>query len=186
MKITSDFLKRFHLDRRHALLSARNVLILREYFDALDVRNKECLDDLQFLAFIRMNTDLSESQAYSLFDVFDVDGSGSVDFDEFYLLVCMLIAVKDREEKKFLFHHSRTCFELLDEDGSKSISPKEFAQFSFLFNFSGRAVSRIFKEFDVSGDKVWRRVAIHCQPPLSLSVSPRSPCQSYASLSLSR
>ncbi len=41
-----------------------------------------------------MATDLKESQAYKVFDVFDLDRSGTVEFDEFYLLVCILIAVK--------------------------------------------------------------------------------------------
>lgn len=31
-----------------------------------------------------------------MFDMLDVDDSGSIEFDEFYLLVCMLIAVKVR------------------------------------------------------------------------------------------
>jgi Ca2+-binding EF-hand superfamily protein len=102
MRVTSSFLKRMHLDRRHSLLSARNLLVLREYFQVLDARKQESLDDIQFLSFITLNTDLSESKAYGLFDIFDIDGSGSVDFDEFYLLCAMLIAVKDGEEKRFL------------------------------------------------------------------------------------
>lgn len=47
--------------------------------------------------------------------MFDVDNSGLVDFSEFYLLFCMLVAVQDKEEKQFLFRHARTCFELLDQ-----------------------------------------------------------------------
>ena len=45
-------------------------------------------------------------------------------------------------------------FELLDEDGSNDISAEEFESFGFLFNFQGRAVRQIFREFDVSGDQV--------------------------------
>lgn len=51
--------------------------------------------------------------------------------------------------------HSQTVFELLDEDGSSSISANEFEGFSFLFNFEGRAVKQIFNEFDVSGKQVY-------------------------------
>jgi hypothetical protein len=104
-----------------------------------------------------------------IFDVFDVDKSGSLEFDEFYLLVrsppysapcngfhcfkrptaaltdclsdsvahrsrdavgadrpsvqaCILISIKDNCEKQFLHYHWRTCFELLDVDGSKTIT----------------------------------------------------------------
>eukprot|EP00002_Diphylleia_rotans_P004536 TRINITY_DN1338_c0_g1_i6.p1 TRINITY_DN1338_c0_g1~~TRINITY_DN1338_c0_g1_i6.p1 ORF type:complete len:159 (-),score=33.54 TRINITY_DN1338_c0_g1_i6:574-1050(-) len=63
---------------------------------------------------------------------------------------CML---QDNEEKQFLFRHSRTCFELLDDDGSEAISLREFERFGFLFNFGQSSIKSIFKEFDVSGDK---------------------------------
>lgn len=61
---------------------------------------------------------------------------------------------QDKQEKEFIFRHSHTVFELLDEDGSNDISAEEFESFGFLFNFQGRAVRQIFKEFDVSGDQV--------------------------------
>jgi Ca2+-binding EF-hand superfamily protein len=42
----------------------------------------------------------------------------------------------------------------MDEDGSNTISAEEFENYGFLFNFHGAAVTRIFNEFDVSGDQV--------------------------------
>ena len=62
--------------------------------------------------------------------------------------------LQDKQEKEFIFRHSRTVFELLDEDGSHDISAEEFEGFGFLFNFHGSAVRQIFREFDVSGDQV--------------------------------
>ena len=38
-------------------------------------------------------TDLSHDQIYKVFDMLDVDRSGLIDFDEFYLLVCILISI---------------------------------------------------------------------------------------------
>ena len=84
----------------------------------------------------------------------DVDCSGTLDFDEFYLLVCILIAVQDKDEKHFIYRHSRTVFDLLDEDASGNISCHEFEKFGFLFNLQGEAMRTIFSEFDVSGDHV--------------------------------
>lgn len=100
------------------------------------------------------STDLTTSQIYKVFDMLDVDCSGTLDFDEFYLLVCILIAVQDRDEKHFIYRHSRTVFDLLDEDGSGNISCYEFETFGFLFNLQGEAMRTIFSEFDVSGDHV--------------------------------
>eukprot|EP00741_Cyanophora_paradoxa_P006121 tig00000944_g5936.t1 len=153
VKITSSFIKRFHLDRKHRLLNCRSVLEIHEFFNCLDIRDLGAIDDVQFLAFMKASTDLPEAQIYKVFDMFDVDDSGSIEFDEFYLLFCMLVAIKDKEEKQFMYCHSRTCFELLDEDGSKSVGIPEFQRFGFVFNFSKSATNQIFKEFDVDGSK---------------------------------
>ena len=50
--------------------------------------------------------------------------------------------------------HAQTVFELMDEDGSSSISADEFERFSFLFNFEVGAVRQVFDEFDISGNQV--------------------------------
>jgi Ca2+-binding EF-hand superfamily protein len=39
-------------------------------------------------------TDLSKTQIYRVFDMLDGDGSGKIDFDEFYLINCILVANK--------------------------------------------------------------------------------------------
>lgn len=153
MKVTSRLLQRLHLDPSHMLLSGRAVLLVKEFFDAIDVRDMEALDDIGFVAFLCGVTDLTERQALAVYDMLDVDSSGSIEFDEFYLLVCMLVAVKDGMGKQFLWRHSRTCFELLDEDGSKAVSIEEFQTLGMLFDISRGAAVRIFREFDVDGSK---------------------------------
>ena len=153
MRIVSEFLKRLHLDKQHLLLTGRAVQFIKQYFDDLDARGNGELDDVQFVAFMSMSTNLNEQDIYKVFDMFDVDHSGSIEFDEFYLLICMLVAIKDHEEKQFLWRHSRTCFELLDADGSNAVSMDEFETFGFIFNISKRASRRIFKDFDVDESK---------------------------------
>eukprot|EP00898_Chlorokybus_atmophyticus_P005822 jgi/Chlat1/6240/Chrsp44S05848 len=149
MKVTSPFLIRLHLDKTHQLLNGRSFQMLRMYFKALDVRDHDRMDDIAFLAFMRASTDLSTARIYSVFEMFDVDASGYLDFDEFYLLCCMLISIKNHEEKAFSSIHSRTCFELLDADGSGSITLQEFQRFGFMFNISQNASQKIFRHFDV-------------------------------------
>lgn len=67
---------------------------------------------------------------------------------------CTLYWQQDKQEKQFIYRHSRSVFELLDADGSNNISAEEFESFGFLFNFDGGAARQIFKEFDISGDQV--------------------------------
>ena len=113
MKVTCKFLSHMRLDRTYSLLSARDVSVVLEFFKAMDVRGEMALDgisiiftaativvthsllaDIQFYAFMHHATDLSKDQIYRVFDMLDVDNSGLLDFDEFYLLVCILLAVR--------------------------------------------------------------------------------------------
>jgi len=148
MRVKSELLNSLHLDSRQLLLSARGVQVLFEFFTLLDVRGSGELDDVGFTSLMQGLTDLSERDAYKVFDIFDVDGSGSIGFDEFYLIACMLIALKDGQTKQFLWNHSRTCFELIDTDGSNAVSRKEFERFAFMFSIGRKAAKNIFSDFD--------------------------------------
>ena len=151
--VKSSLLNRLHLERREQLLNVRSVQILRQWFDCLDIHKDGFLNDLQVLAILRTMTNLRETQCYRLFDMLDLDKSGNLEFDEFYLLMCVLIAIKDEREKEFLFKHCKTCFSLLDVDGGGTITITEFREFGFIFNISGKASRAAFKEFDVDNSK---------------------------------
>ncbi|KAJ3212600.1 EF-hand calcium-binding domain-containing protein 9 [Dinochytrium kinnereticum] len=162
MKVKWSFIKRLHLDPTYGELSngmIKELISLQlqaflcwEIFKMLDWRGTGSLDDIQFNSFMLMSTDLKEVQIYKVFDIFDLDRSGSVEFDEFYLLMCILVAIKDGQGKQFMYQHWRTCFEILDEDGGKTVSISEFKTLGFLFNFSQRAIRNIYKEFDIVGN----------------------------------
>lgn len=151
MRIKCNFFTRLHLDPHFGVLNGRSAFMVWELFKLLDWRGTGSLDDIQFTVFLSMATDLNEKQIMKVFDIFDLDRSGSVEFDEFYLLICILVAICDNEGKTFMYRHWRTCFEVLDEDGSKAISLKEFETLGFLFNFTPAAIRGIYKEFDVNG-----------------------------------
>ena len=153
MKITSAVIQSLVLDPKHSLLNVRQCSYLLEYFKLLATNDGASLDDIQFRAFLLCSTDLTNSKAERVFELFDVDRSGSVEFDEFYFIVCILAAVYSNSEKRFLNRHWRACFELLDEDGSNSVSVAEFETLGFLFGFSRGSIQKIFDDFDVSGNQ---------------------------------
>ena len=66
----------------------------------------QCTADIQFYCFMRSVTDLKKGQIYKVFDMLDVDRSGLLDFDEFYLLICILVAIRVRAS---LFMYIYTC-----------------------------------------------------------------------------
>ncbi|KAI8894719.1 hypothetical protein BC833DRAFT_660680 [Globomyces pollinis-pini] len=151
MIVKWDFIKNLHLDSKYELLNARSTKLCLEMFKSLDWNESGKLDDIQFQCILNHATDLSVSQIYKIFDILDLDGSGSVEFDEFYLLMCILTAVKDGEAKSFLFQNWKTCFEILDADGSGNVSMEEFQTLGFLFNFSPTAIKHIYQEFHITG-----------------------------------
>ncbi|KAM6953767.1 EF-hand calcium-binding domain-containing protein 9-like [Aplochiton taeniatus] len=109
--------------------------------------------DIQFYHFMCHVTDLKKKEIKMTFDMLDWDACGEIGFEQFYMLVCILLSSEYHVEKNFIFRHSRPVFELLDMDGGRTISPAEFQASGFLFNLKGRALNKIFHEFDVSGDE---------------------------------
>ncbi|XP_051945068.1 EF-hand calcium-binding domain-containing protein 9-like [Xyrauchen texanus] len=141
-------------DRSYCLLSLRNTKIVHEYFCLLDVHNTNTLNDIQFYHFMRHVTDLGKKDIMLTFDMLDSDANGEIDFEEFYMLVCILLSSEHHVEENFICCYSDPVFNLLDMDGSTSINSAEFQSAGFLFNLERSALEKIFHEFDVTGDEV--------------------------------
>ncbi|XP_051869551.1 EF-hand calcium-binding domain-containing protein 9-like [Pristis pectinata] len=148
MKLKPGFIFNFlYLDKIHVLLSVRNTVLLLEYFKLLDVHDSRTLNDVQFFHFLRCITDMSRQHIRKTFIMFDWRASGEIGFDEFYMLICIIIANKDKMEQQFLYRHSRSIFDLFDMDGEHTISPAEFYAAGFLFNIKGRAFLQMFQDY---------------------------------------
>ncbi|XP_070595517.1 EF-hand calcium-binding domain-containing protein 9 isoform X3 [Erythrolamprus reginae] len=127
----------------------------------------EGFEDLQFYYFLHHVTNLRRSQIMLVFDLLDWNGNGEIGFDEFYMLVCIIMAHENHLEKQFIYRHSHAVFELLDIDGGHTVAPAEFQATRFLFNIRKTELSQIFKDFDISGDeqlnyKEFRMFTIFC------------------------
>ena len=70
----------------------------------------------------------------------DFDNSGYIEFPEFYLIVCILLALNENSVKRFIYGHSKIVFELMDADGGGTISADEFARYGFLFSLEEQSV----------------------------------------------
>ncbi|TFK11050.1 serine hydroxymethyltransferase, cytosolic [Platysternon megacephalum] len=119
------------------------------------------ISDLQLYHFLRYVTDLTKKQIMLVFDLLDWNATGEIGFDEFYMLVCILMSheagslgsLLNHLEKQFIYQHSGPVFELLDMDGGHTVGPREFQATRFLFNIKKQELEKIFKDFDVSGDE---------------------------------
>lgn len=153
MELYSPLLNGMHLDRTYSLLTVRNTTLLYEMFSLLDAHNLGELNDSQFGSFLRSTTPLKGDHIDTIFQMLDRQGHGGITWENFYLVVAILISLKDRTEKQFIFRHSKIVFDLMDEDGGGTISADEFAKYGFLFNLTHRSIQDIFHDFDVSGDE---------------------------------
>uniref|UniRef100_A0A8C8ZVL2 EF-hand calcium binding domain 9 n=1 Tax=Prolemur simus TaxID=1328070 RepID=A0A8C8ZVL2_PROSS len=151
---TGSFLWYLYLDKVYCLLSVRNVKVLVEYFHLLDVHGKNTLNDVLFYHFLHHVTDLKKKQIKIVFDMLDWNAVGEIGFDQFYILVCILLAHQNHLEEQFLYRHSRPVFDLLDLDGEERIGEATFQMYRFLFNIHKQELTELFHEFDVTGDQL--------------------------------
>lgn len=49
------------------------------------------LTDIQFYNFMRHATDLREDEVMITFEMLDWDAGGEIDFEQFYMIVCILL-----------------------------------------------------------------------------------------------
>ncbi|KAG8519522.1 EF-hand calcium-binding domain-containing protein 9 [Galemys pyrenaicus] len=147
-----SFLWYLYLDKLYCLLSVRNVRALMEYFHLLDVHRNNTLNDVLFYHFLRHVTDLRRTQIMTIFNMLDWNAVGEIGFDQFYMLVCILLAQENHLEEQFIFRHSRPVFELLDLDGERRIGVNNFNLYSFLFNIKKQELRELYHDFDITGD----------------------------------
>ncbi|XP_008989094.1 EF-hand calcium-binding domain-containing protein 9 [Callithrix jacchus] len=148
-----SFLWYLYLDKTYCLLSVRNVKALMEYFHLLDVHGKNTLNDVLFYHFLHHVTDLKKREINLVFDMLDWNAVGEIGFEQFYVLVCILLAHQNHLEERFMYRHSRTVFGLLDLEGDQKISPENFEMYRFLFNIQKQELKDLFCDFDITGDR---------------------------------
>ncbi|XP_058162327.1 EF-hand calcium-binding domain-containing protein 9 [Dasypus novemcinctus] len=148
-----SFLWYLYLDKIYCLLSVRNVKALVDYFHLLDVHRRNTLNDVLFFHFLHHVTNLNRAQIMIVFDMLDWNAVGEIGFDQFYMLVCILLAHQNNLEEQFIYRHSRPVFELLDVDGNLKIGPVNFKIYSFLFNIKKQELKELYHDFDVTGDR---------------------------------
>ncbi|XP_004679604.1 PREDICTED: EF-hand calcium-binding domain-containing protein 9 [Condylura cristata] len=148
-----SFLWYLYLDKLYCLLSVRNVRALMEYFHLLDVHRNNTLNDVLFYHLLHHVTDLKRTQIMTIFNMLDWNAIGEIGFDQFYMLVCILLAQENHLEEQFIFRHSRPVFELLDLDGDRRVGVNNFNMYSFLFNINKQEIRELYHDFDITGDR---------------------------------
>ncbi|XP_070270290.1 EF-hand calcium-binding domain-containing protein 9 [Myotis yumanensis] len=149
---TGSFLWCLYLDKLYCLLSLRNLRALVEYFNLLDPHRHNTMNDMMFYHFLHHVTNWNRKQIMKVFHVLDWEAAGEITFDQFYVLVCLLLAHENHLEEQFIFRHSRQVFDLLDLDGEMKIGAESFRKYDFLFNIKKHELREFYRNFDITGD----------------------------------
>ncbi|CAF0781263.1 unnamed protein product [Rotaria sp. Silwood1] len=152
LHFNSSILDYIHLTPPTWSITTTTMKVCSILFSLLDIDNTNRLEEYQIRALLIYFTNMYKNQMSTIIYKLDLDRSGAMELEEFFLLITLLLANKDKKEKEFMHAHSKTVFELLDEDSSGTITVEEFQRLGFLFNLDNREIRIIFKEFDISGD----------------------------------
>ena len=105
--------------------------------------------ELSYEEFLEMIRSPDNMLATSLFKLIDADGSGTVDFSEFFRVLATYCMFSKEEILRF-------TFDTFDKDGSGTLDEKEFSTMCVVINnelptFPGN-FKKALREFDKSGD----------------------------------
>ncbi|CAF1054435.1 unnamed protein product [Rotaria sordida] len=152
LHFNSSILDYIHLTPPTWSITTTTMKLCSILFSLLDIDNTNRLEEYQIRALLIYLTNMHKNQMSTIIYKLDLDRSGAMELGEFFLLITLLLANKDKKEKEFMHAHSKTVFELLDEDSSGTITVEEFQRLGFLFNLDNREIRIIFNDFDISGD----------------------------------
>ncbi|KAK8875437.1 EF-hand calcium-binding domain-containing protein 9 [Tritrichomonas musculus] len=141
-----------HLTPPSYNLSARNYQIIRKLYQMLDYTQKG-LDDVVirfFLEEVFKDKVIKKKECEFIFNLFDTNLTSTIDFDEFYLLIQILIAIRDRQIRQFFNANTRVCFDLLDSDCLGMITNRQQRELCFLLNMDKKDVIKKFNDHDTS------------------------------------
>lgn len=139
-----------HLTPPSFNLSARNYQIIRKLYQMLDYTSNG-IDDVVFKHFLKKVFKKNMDRQYEfIFNLFDTNLTSSIDFDEFYLLIQILIAIRDKKIRQFFNANTRVCFDLLDSDCLGMITNRQQKELCFLLNMEKSDIEEKFDHHDTS------------------------------------
>lgn len=149
-----DFYKSFltfmHLTPPSYNLSARNYQIIRKFYQMLDYTSNG-IDDVVLKQFLKkVIKNIKDEVCTFIFNLFDTNLTSTIEFDEFYLLIQILIAIRDKQIRQFFNANTKVCFDLLDSDCLGMITNRQQNELCFLLNMEKKDIKSKFESHDTS------------------------------------
>lgn len=122
---------------------------LKKWFSQNASSNKNLFNENQFITFLRELTDFGDHQILEVFDTFDHNDQGAISFNEFFLIISLLVARETGQTTRFLYLHGREIFDLMADRNSKSLTFEQFSRLGFIIGMSEDQIFANLKDFNL-------------------------------------
>eukprot|EP01102_Stenamoeba_stenopodia_P011648 TRINITY_DN3599_c0_g1_i1.p1 TRINITY_DN3599_c0_g1~~TRINITY_DN3599_c0_g1_i1.p1 ORF type:complete len:445 (-),score=100.73 TRINITY_DN3599_c0_g1_i1:24-1358(-) len=123
---------------------------LKKWFSINATGNTNQFNENQFITFLRELTDLGDHQILEVFDTFDHNHQGAITFNEFFLIISLLVARETGQTTRFLYLHGKEIFEMLMGKEGNAITFEEFSRLGFIIGLTEDQVFAILKDFNLN------------------------------------
>jgi hypothetical protein len=161
MRFKDNLISVLHLTIPGYTLSARSFQMIKRIHQLLAVEAMDedasrhdrygptGINDVVFRHFLDSVIDVDSLIVQcDLFALFDTQRRNLIGLDEFYVLICILIAIRDKMVRPFFFANARTCFDLLDYENCGLITAKQKPFLCFVLNLSMNEIDKGFRQFE--------------------------------------
>lgn len=107
------------LSALEAACSEGCVSLLRQWFDAVGDRFRET----HLLSLLRRCTNMGDARILDVFDLLDIDGTGTMNFAALHLMICILAGRAEGHMKQFLYRRGKDSFSFLAAGGASVGEP---------------------------------------------------------------
>eukprot|EP01095_Lingulamoeba_sp_RSL-Kostka_P007685 TRINITY_DN2472_c0_g1_i1.p1 TRINITY_DN2472_c0_g1~~TRINITY_DN2472_c0_g1_i1.p1 ORF type:complete len:257 (-),score=58.72 TRINITY_DN2472_c0_g1_i1:105-875(-) len=99
------------------------------------ITNNEGFTEAQFTIFMHELTDMGDPQIVTVFDIFDTQHKGILDFTSFFILFSLYCGLESGQTLLFLYQHYEILFEIIHH-GKDELSWGDFAKFGYIIGLS--------------------------------------------------
>jgi hypothetical protein len=97
----------------------------------------ECeMSEAQFMSFVQNLTKVYDWEVYEILDILDRRHSGTIEWEAFYILLCLYTAYYSKRLTKFLYKHGVTVFHFLLDPVTKRLTFERFSRLGYLVGLS--------------------------------------------------
>eukprot|EP01121_Diplochlamys_sp_Union-15-3_P006775 TRINITY_DN1729_c0_g3_i1.p1 TRINITY_DN1729_c0_g3~~TRINITY_DN1729_c0_g3_i1.p1 ORF type:complete len:224 (-),score=26.98 TRINITY_DN1729_c0_g3_i1:55-726(-) len=107
------------------------------------------LEENQFIELIRNLTSFRDAKILELLDIFDKEDTGTIYWDEFFLLVALFAALESKHCTRFFHKYSNRMFEILGGTKTNPLNFERFSRLGFVLGIPEEHVLLTLQELEV-------------------------------------